>query len=206
METTAIVLLILAGISFYFYETVLSRRNEAKESGIKDMWSKMHTDFLNEAKNAVSHSPFRMKKQYAEKAGVVFLRGEELFVHAPAMVCRKITQGTKWSSTSKGLRVTPIKGLSFYIGGNNGVSSNNEHIESELGYITLTDRRIIFSGKSVNFSLRLNKINNLKLENNSLLVDTSSRDTPDFCATFANKSVAVVFSGMINDSNMELST
>lgn len=169
---------------------------------LKEWWDKEYSEFLIQIKNPLSTSPFRMNPEYALKVGIILNAKEQIIIHTPCILSRNTKTGIKYSGGTKGMRVTPIKGISFNIGASKGRIGEEYLEQKDLGYLTLTSKRIIFTGNNIQFAVERIKVNNISLDNNhhTMIVDLKSRDVPDFNVLFLSDVPVKIFTALYSDS------
>jgi hypothetical protein len=72
--------------------------------------------------------------------------------------------------------------------------------EMEMGYITLTTKRIIFTGDGqIRFAVPLIKVNNATLDGNVIHFDVAIRDYVNFYSIFTCSEIASKFSSLMSN-------
>jgi hypothetical protein len=182
-------------------QKISAKKAQEQQLARKEKKDALHKKFSDEVGSVASITPFRMNRSYAEAAGVIFNKNETLIMHAPGYLFRNVKIGSKWKTGNKGVRVTPIKGLSFNLGGSKGKMVSDTENQWDDGFFTLTDKRLVFSGEGISFSCLLSKIQNITRNDNELEISTSARDVPNFTAEFYNIAVAELFSRLYSDKD-----
>lgn len=147
---------------------------------------------------------FRMKREPLEQRGTVLQKNEEVILDVPVIIARSVKTGAQWKSGSRGVRVSPIRGLSFNLGGSRGKMTATSEFQKDVGWLTLTSKRICFKGQTITFAAPIGKIENISRDDALCFIDLTSRDIPDFHAAFPNSSVAQFFTMLYSDPDREI--
>lgn len=153
--------------------------------------------FQREVEKVRYSTPFRMDPQYAREHGVILGKGEELIMHAPGLMTRTVRNGSRSTSGSRGVRITPVKGLSFNVGGSKARIVPVHEIQGDDGHFSITNKKLIFSGNTYNFFIQLKKVENIRVQGTEVFFDVTSRDVPDFYANFLTEECANIFATML---------
>jgi len=198
--STLFPIIIVAVILYFVFARKSSGSKGTSSSAEASLWTNRHIEFVSELKNPLSTAPFRMQPGPAIQRGVVLMKNEELIVDAPVKMFRTVKTGAQWKSGSRGVRVTPVKGLSFNVGGSRGRMQATYSSDMELGYFTMTNKRLIFTGdNNFRFAIPLTKLDNVSKDESIIHFDVKSRDVPDFGICFIDSAIATMFSSLLSD-------
>jgi hypothetical protein len=153
---------------------------------------------------ASNTTPFRMPASVATNLGVGISTDEQLLIAIPCYLQRKVRTGSEYQGGQRGVRVTPIKGLSFTLGGHRGRFVSTHDQQTDPGHLIITDSRVVFKGSAISFALPLHKVQGTFVTNERLTFDVTSRDVPDFDVVFANQSHAIAASQLLHNPNASL--
>lgn len=155
---------------------------------------------------AASTAPFRMKREMAAEIGVVLLPTEELLVQAPAVVQYIAKNGMVYEGGSRGIRVAPVRGVSFTVGGHRGKMVANNTTETTIGWMVLTSQRLLFApaGAGVPFHLSLDKLAGVSRNGAVLTIDSTTRNVPDFTSTMLTSTGADLLVTMLSNPDAHI--
>lgn len=205
----AIVILLIVFFIYYFFKIL--KKEKLKESKLiaernaifdaqqvkMDNHSKTIIDLVIE--NLDKDTIIKASNDSVRNKGTVLLKNEESLVEIPIIMYRTIKSGSKWQSGSRGIRLTPIRGISFSFGGTNGSITSSETVDIDMGWLILTNKRLIFNGENSDFSVVLSKLQGISIDDLTVKFDLTSRDVPDFNVIFANRPMAKYFTQMYSN-------
>ena len=129
----------------------------------------------------------------AKSAGVVLKPGESVIFHCPALMRRVKKIGSQFQGGSRGVRVSPMKGVSFTVGNSRGHAVALNETQFDSGSVTLTSDRVIFTGDEIKFAFSHDRLENVSRSDEFLEFDVTHRDVPDFRLDLLDSRISQVF-------------
>lgn len=201
-------LLILGGFALVkFEEHRVSAREQAnaelrnKLQGLMDAWNAKVNQIT---KSVTAEDPVRWDRQDALVSGVGLQKNETVLIKLPAMMARSVKVGSTFKAGTASTRVRIAKGISVGFGGTKGSSVARYDHQSDMGWLYLTTKRIVFDGveHDNDFAVPLPSINAVTLNGEVVSFESTMRKNPDFDINFLNSALAAIFVRLYSDSDM----
>lgn len=198
---TGILVLIMMGIAW----AIKHGQEQQKQAEFRENTNTLYQEMVEMTKpmlvviQQLKPGLIRLDRTIATSRGTILNAREHLIMDMPVLLQRSIKTGTEWKSGSRGVSLAVAKGVRVRVGGSRGNTQATYEQQQDVGHLSLTTQRIIYTGRDYSFSLKLAQINNMTRDGASLFVDAKSRDVPDFYATFANDTLAGLFAQLYSD-------
>ncbi len=129
------------------------------------------------------------------------LKKDETVYYRDFAVLRKwktVSQGRSYSGLS--FSVPIMKGLRYRVGSFSPPPEKQRYLGlGDEGELLITDKRVIFSGKNSNFSIPLNKVHTMGVNENGLCIQKENAKEPKILTTYQYDMALYVLSTLINE-------
>lgn len=203
MELGIFSVLVVGGLLIWLYCSLEVEKNRERETEKRQgIFEEMMVDFNQRLTASLTpEKKVKMNSDVVVERGTALNKSEEVIIDVPIFLARSIKTGAQWQSGSRGVRVSPIKGLSFNLGKTKGKMVQSTEFQQDMGWLTLTNKRLIFKGDSISFSSTLSKVQTVTREDALVFFDLSNREVPDFHGAFFDENVAKLFTLLYSDPN-----
>jgi hypothetical protein len=121
---------------------------------------------------------------------VMLKKGEKLIFEIPEIsLCEE--RSVKMKGSHQGFSVRIAKGLSYRFGTFEG-GTEQEVVELDLGTMTLTNKRLIFSGDTKSVEYNLSKIVSIKALDDGVMINRSGKTKTEYFYHTTNLGIALV--------------
>lgn len=203
MELGILAALVVGYLLIWVYCSLEVSKNTERESEKRQsLFEGMMYDFNHRLSASVTtEKKVKMGARVIIERGTALNKSEEVVIDVPIILARSIKTGAQWQSGSRGVRVSPMKGLSFNLGKTKGQMVQSTEFQQDMGWLTLTNKRLIFKGDSISFSSPLSKVQTVTREDALVFFDLTNREVPDFHGAFFDENVAKLFTLLYSDPN-----